>query len=128
MRYFELVGSSLLFFVIFIIGLNLLYHSSDYKDDWGISLRKLSLNYNEVLIIECFGGLLVLFSLFSLFFRQQNFDLVLLFLLSASTSVVYNPFNSISSPKTKINIALIACMLLQRRKLKNNNFIIKKDS
>ena len=120
MRYLEFIGSTLLFCVMFIIGLNLLFHPELYEAEWKKALTSLSLNYKESLVIEFFGGLMIVFSLLSLFFRHKNFDLVLLMLLVMCTCAIYNPFNAINDERTKINIALIGCILLQRRNVKVN--------
>ena len=118
----------LLFGSVFAIGLNTLFHPSLYENEWKESLKALSVSCNELILIECFGGLLLTFSMLSLLFDDKNFDLALLFLLIISSAAVYNPFDNFKDEKNQLNIALISSLLLQRTSNKKREALLKKEN
>lgn len=114
----ETVAKALLFGSIFAIGLNFLIHPDKHSEEWKDSLKVLSLNYNSLIVVQSFGGLLLTFSMLSLLFAKKNFDLILLLLLVISSAAVYNPFDNFADQKNQLNITLIASLLLQRKNFK----------
>ncbi|OMJ66473.1 hypothetical protein SteCoe_36659 [Stentor coeruleus] len=128
MKYFEVMGRTILFGVIFFIGLNFLLHPENYQAEWKEALQSCALDYDAQKIIEGFGGILILFSSLSLLYTDKNYDLALLVLFVSVTAVVYNPFNGIYDEKSQLNILLIAGLLLQRTNTKKQEFIVKKDN
>lgn len=128
MKYMEVMGRTALFSVIFLIGLNFLLHPTNYITEWEKALQSCALDYKAQVIIECCGGILILFSLLSFFYTDKNYDLALLVLFVFGTAVVYNPFNGIYDEKIQLNILLIAGLLLQRTSTKKQEVVVKKDS
>jgi hypothetical protein len=115
MKFLETLGSSLLFSVLFLIGMNLLFRPDLYKDDFISTILYPYFPTSELSVIKIVGGLLTLFSLLSLFFKQHSFDLVLLVVLCFTTAFVYSPLNQGLDEKMQISLALIAALLLQRK-------------
>ena len=64
----------------------------------------------------------------SFLFSKKNFDLVLFLLLIISSAIIYNPFTEIHPEKSQINLALISCLLLQMKKIKITELIMKKEN
>ena len=116
----EFFARTVLFVLIFFIGLDLLFIPENYDTEWKVALKVLSINWDVTIVIQSFGGLVVMFSLLSFLFSQYHFDLLLLLLLVISSAAVYNPINLLIDQKSAINLALISSLLLERTTAKTD--------
>ena len=107
--------SKLLYYsIVFLIGLQLLFESSKYEKDFQ-DIKQISLiSVNSKICAQLLGLVLVFSSLLTLLFRLRLFEKLLFIVLFCSVATVYNPTIKGFSPKSLINLSLIAVMLMQK--------------
>ena len=117
MGFLEVTSRILLSFVVFSIGMNMLYHPSKHVQDWnnGFVYHQIYFTVNED-VIGAFGGLLILLVISTLAFSVRKINILLLLLSTAAFLLFYNPFINKDSVKYSVNLSLIAALLLQPKK------------